>query len=47
MLGAAFRDNQQRFLIPKGVRNDAELEQLVDNLLRSGFAFCDGGDQNE
>lgn len=47
MLSATFNDNQQRYLIPKNVSNDAELEILVDNLLRSGFAFCGGGDQNE
>lgn len=47
MLSAAFNDNQKRYLIPKGMANDAELEELVDNLLRSGFAFCDGGGQHE
>ena len=26
---------------------DIELEELVDNLLRSGCAFCQGGDQHE
>jgi len=47
MLSATFNDNQQRYLIPKNISNDTELEILVDNLLRSGFAFCDGGDRNE
>ena len=46
MLSAAFNDNQIRYLIPKNIKNDAELEELVDNLLRSGFAFCDGGVQH-
>lgn len=46
MLSAAFNDNQIRYLIPKNISNNAELEEVVDNLLRSGFAFCDGGDQN-
>jgi len=47
MLSAAFNDNQKRYLIPKNITNDAELEELVDNLLRSGFAFCDGGEEHE
>ncbi len=47
LLSAAFRDNQPRYLIPKGIHNDEELEQLVDNLLRSGYAFSSGGDQND
>lgn len=46
MLSAAFNDNQIRYLIPKNISNNAELEELVDNLLRSGFAFCDGGEQH-
>lgn len=46
LLSAAFSDNQQRFLIPKGIRNDLELENLVDNLLRSGFALSGGGNHN-
>ncbi len=32
-------------MIPKNVVNDAQLEELVDNLLRAGFAFCGGGNQ--
>lgn len=47
MLSAAFNDNQKRYLIPKNIANDVELEELVDNLLRSGFALCDGGKQHE
>jgi len=47
MLSSTFNDNQQRYLIPKNISNDAELEILIDNLLRSGFAFCGGVDQNE
>lgn len=47
MLSTAFNDNQKRYLIPKSIANDAGLEELVDNLLRSGFAFCDGGEQDE
>lgn len=46
MLSAMFNDNQQRYLIPQNIKSDAELETLVDNLLRSGFAFCEAGDQN-
>lgn len=45
-LSAMFNDNQQRYLIPKNISNNTELEGLVDNLLRSGFAFCEAGDQN-
>ena len=47
MLSSTFNDNQQRYLIPKNITNNSELETLVDNLLRSGFAFSDGGKQNE
>lgn len=47
MLSLTFNDNQKRYLIPKNIKSDLELEGLVDNLLRSGFAFCDGGDQHE
>jgi hypothetical protein len=47
ILSATFNDNQKRYLIPKSIANDACLEELVDNLLRSGFAFCDGGEQYE
>ena len=47
MLSVTFNDNQQRYLIPKNISNDAELEILVDNLLRSGFAFCGGEFQDE
>lgn len=46
MLSASFNDNQIRYLIPKNISNNAELEELVDNLLRGGFAFCDGGEQH-
>lgn len=46
MLSAMFNDNQQRYLIPKNITNNIELETLVDNLLRSGFAFCGTGEQN-
>ena len=46
MLSATFNDNQQRYLIPKNISNDTEMETLIDNLLRSGFAFCAGGSQN-
>jgi hypothetical protein len=45
-LSAMFNDNQQRYLIPKSIKRDVELETLVDNLLRSGFAFCEAGEQN-
>mgnify|MGYP001338131368 CR=1 FL=1 len=44
MLSTIFNDNQKRYLIPKNVANDVQLEELVDNLLRAGFAFCSGGD---
>lgn len=47
MLSLAFNDNQKRYLIPKHINNSISLEDLIDNLLRSGFAFCDGGDQHE
>ena len=47
MLSSTFNDNQQRYLIPKNITNNSELETLVDNLLRSGFAFSGGGKQNE
>jgi len=45
MLRTVFNDNQRRYMIPKNVANDAQLEELVDNLLRAGFAFCCGGNQ--
>jgi hypothetical protein len=47
VLSIIFNDNQQRYMIPKNVANDAQLEELVDNLLRAGFSFCSGGIQNE
>ncbi len=47
MLSTVFNDNQQRYFIPKNIANDAQLEELVDNLMRAGFAFCGGGSQNE
>lgn len=47
MLSLTFNDNQKRYLIPKNIKSNFDLEELVDNLLRSGFAFCDGGDQHE
>lgn len=47
MLSVTFNDNQRRYLIPKNIANDDELEVLVDNLLRSGFGFCSGGNSNE
>lgn len=47
VLSAIFNDNQKRLFIPKNVSSDAELEGLIDNMLRSGFAFCGGGLQNE
>ncbi|KUO76682.1 MAG: hypothetical protein APF77_01510 [Clostridia bacterium BRH_c25] len=47
MLSLTLNDNQRRYLIPKNINSDMELEGLVDNLLRSGFAFCDGGAQHE
>ncbi len=43
MLRTIFNDNQRRYLIPKNIANDAQLEELVDNMLRAGFAFCGGG----
>lgn len=46
LLSAVFNDNQQRYLIPKNIKNNVELETVVDTLLRSGFAFCETGDQN-
>lgn len=47
VLSAIFNDNQQRFLIPKDISNEAQLEDLVDNLMRAGFAFCNEGIKNE
>lgn len=47
MLSLTFNDNQKRFLIPKYINSHMELEGIVDNLLRSGFAFYDGGAQHE
>jgi len=47
MLSSMFNDNQQRYLIPKNITNNTELETMVDNLLRSGFSFCGTGEQNE
>lgn len=44
MLSLTFNDNQHRYLIPKNISNDAELEILVDNLLRSGFTFYGEGE---
>lgn len=38
-LAGVFWDKQKRFFIPKGVKSDAMLENLVDGLLRSGFSF--------
>ncbi len=46
MLSSTFNDNQQRYLIPKNIASNEELEALVDNLLRSGFSFGEVGDQN-
>jgi hypothetical protein len=45
-LSATFNDSQQRYLIPKNIASNAELETLVDNLLRSGFSFRGAGEQN-
>lgn len=39
-------DNQSRYFIPEGVSNQAELEELVDDLLRGGFSFCNLGENN-
>lgn len=47
VLSAIFNDNQKRFFIPKNISSDTELENLIDNLLRSGFSFCNGGLQDE
>lgn len=47
MLSATFNDTQKRYLIPAKITHDAALEELVDNLLRCGFSFCDGGEQHE
>ena len=46
-LSTVFNDNQQRYFIPKNIGDDDQLEELVDNLMRAGFAFCGGGSQNE
>ncbi|MFX4263144.1 hypothetical protein ACOBQJ_13230 [Pelotomaculum propionicicum] len=43
MLSTVFNDNQQRYFIPKNIGDDAQLEEVVDNLMRAGFAFCGGG----
>jgi hypothetical protein len=43
ILRTIFNDNQRRYLIPKNIASNTQLEELVDNLLRAGFAFCGGG----
>jgi hypothetical protein len=38
-LSALFNDNLCRYFVPEQVDSDYELEELVDDLLRSGFSF--------
>jgi len=38
-ISALFNDNQCRYFVPEQVNNEYELEELVDDLLRSGFSF--------
>ncbi|QSX09525.1 hypothetical protein J0B03_05535 [Alkalibacter rhizosphaerae] len=45
MLSKVFGDNQKRYIVPKNIENDFQLEELVDNLLRAGFVFCKGDNQ--
>ncbi len=39
ILSSSLYDNQKRYLIPRSIKNNINLETLVDNLLRSGFSF--------
>ena len=39
VLSIIINDNQQRYMVPKNITNDAQLETLVDNLLRAGFSL--------
>ncbi|TXK80663.1 hypothetical protein [Paenibacillus sp. N3.4] len=36
---ALLNDNLSRYLVPEGMTSEAELEELVDDLLRGGFSF--------
>lgn len=36
---ALLNDNLSRYLVPEGMASEAELEELVDDLLRGGFSF--------
>lgn len=38
-LTAFLGDNQSRYLVPKKVNSQDELEELIDDLLRAGFSF--------
>lgn len=38
-------DNQKRYFVPKEIKNDYELEELVDTLLRGGFSFYSQEDE--
>ncbi|MDU5145428.1 MAG: hypothetical protein E6230_24945 [Paenibacillus dendritiformis] len=40
-ISALFNDNQRRYFVPEGIKNAAELEELIDSLLRGGFSFGD------
>lgn len=38
-LSALLNDNLSRYFVPEGMASEAELEELVDDLLRGGFSF--------
>lgn len=46
VLSAALNDNQKRYFIPEGITYDMALEELIDNLFRSGFMICSEVDDN-
>jgi hypothetical protein len=39
-ISALFNDNLSRYLVPEKIESTSELEELVDDLLKSGFSFC-------
>ncbi len=46
-LATIVQDSKVRYLIPEKVKNDDDLESLIDAMYRAGFSFQKDGSYNE